>query len=394
MSNLVVLVVDDEQTYIDTIAETLEERNFKIVQAFNGKMGCLLAKKFHPDIIIVDWEMPEMNGIEMIVELKKDELTKDIPVIMCTGIMTSSNNLDAALNAGAVDYIRKPVEPIELIARINSALNMADAFKNIKSRNKQIERQKLDIEQKNLELLELNATKDKLFAIIGHDLRGPLGSFVTLIELLISRDDLKDTEKLLKILNVIKNSASTTYDLLENLLSWAKSQRNEIVFKPEAISLNKIMSEIIDLFSQLTREKQISIINHIPDNTTVVADKNMITTVIRNLVSNAIKFTANGKQISLFASKNETEHIITIKDEGVGIPQEDLSKLFNKNEHISTRGTNNEKGSGLGLLLCKDFVEKHHGKIWVDSEPEKGSEFTFTIPFAQLFRLTQLNNAQ
>jgi signal transduction histidine kinase len=380
MSDMVVLVVDDEQTYIDTIAETLKERNFKIVQAFNGKMGCLLAKKFNPDIIIVDWEMPEMNGIEMIVELKKDELTRDIPVIMCTGIMTSSNNLDAALNAGAVDYIRKPVEPIELTARINSALNMADAFKNIKSRNKQIEKQKLDIEQKNLELLELNATKDKLFAIIGHDLRGPLSSFITLIELLISRDDFKDTETLIKILNVIKNSANSTYDLLENLLSWAKSQRNEIVFKPEAISLNKVISEIIDLFSELTREKEICIINNIPDNTTVIADKNMITTVIRNLVSNAIKFTENGKQISLLAYKNETEHIITIKDEGVGIPPEDLSKLFNKNEHLSTHGTNNEKGSGLGLLLCKDFVEKHHGKIWVVSELEKGSDFIFTIP--------------
>ena len=107
MYNAVILIVDDEQTYLDTIAETLKEKNFKIVQAFNGKMGYTLAKKFMPDIIITDWEMPEMNGIDMIMELKKDQLTKNIPIIMCTGIMTSSKNLDAALQAGAVDYIRK-----------------------------------------------------------------------------------------------------------------------------------------------------------------------------------------------------------------------------------------------------------------------------------------------
>ncbi len=380
MYNAVILIVDDEQTYLDTIAETLKEKDFKIVQAFNGKMGLMLAKKFMPDIIIVDWEMPEMNGIEMIHELKKEEVTKDIPIIMCTGIMTSSKNLDTALQAGAVDYIRKPVEPIELTARINSALNMASAFKEIKNRNEQIELQKLNIEQKNKELIEINGTKDRLFSIIAHDLRGPIGSFRSFMEILSSDYDLSDKEQLTEIFGMLKKSSNATYELLENLLSWAKSQRNEIAFQPSKIELQNLIKTIIDLFVELTQNKQIKITLDVPENILVFADSNMLMTVLRNLVSNAIKFTPNGKNILILAETIKHECTITIKDEGVGIKPEDNSKLFKNEIHFSTYGTNREKGSGLGLLLCKDFIEKHGGKIWVESVFGKGSDFKFTIP--------------
>ena len=230
------------------------------------------------------------------------------------------------------------------------------------------------------ELKELNAVKDKLFSIIGHDLRGPIGGFKSLIELLISDYDLSDTKSLIEILQMIQKTANSTYDLLENLLTWARSQRNEIVYAPEELKLQKIVSSTIDLFTELTQNKGISIINDVQENTIVYADKNMLMTVLRNLISNAIKFTSTGKQILITADKNDTEQMITIKDEGTGISPENLLKLFRNTEHLTTFGTNGEKGSGLGLLLCKDFIEKHNGKIWAESELDKGSAFKFTLP--------------
>ena len=144
--------------------------------------------------------------------------------------------------------------------------------------------------------------------------------------------------------------------------------------------LKEIILHTIDLFTELTQNKQIQIIDYTPVNTIVFADKNMLMTILRNLISNAIKFTLNGKQIHIFTNKNENDYLLTIKDEGIGIKSDDLPKLFQNTTNFTTYGTNGEKGSGLGLLLCKDFVEKHGGKIWVESEVGKGSDFKFTLP--------------
>lgn len=242
----------------------------------------------------------------------------------------------------------------------------------------------IELNKSEQKLKELNATKDKLFSIIGHDLRGPIGGFKTLIELLISGYDLSDSKNLMDILQIIHKTANSTYDLLENLLAWAKSQRNEILFAPEKIKLKEITLLTNDLFAELSKNKHINIIYDVPEDTMIFADKNMLMTVLRNLISNAIKFTPNGKQIRVIADKNDKEHIITIKDEGTGIKPENLTKLFKNTEHLSTFGTNGEKGSGLGLLLCKDFIEKHKGRIWVESELGKGSAFIFTLPITDI----------
>lgn len=237
------------------------------------------------------------------------------------------------------------------------------------------------LKQLNNELRELNATKDKLFSIIGHDLRGPIGGFKTFIDLLVSSDyDLSNTQSLMEILKLIQESANSTYDLLENLLNWAKAQQNEIIFAPKKLNFKEITSSTINVLSKSAQNKEITIIENNVENTFVFADKNMLMTVLRNLISNAIKFSPNGKQIHIDLEKNTNENIITVKDEGVGISSENLQKLFKKNEQLTTNGTSGEKGSGLGLLLCKDFIEKHNGKIWVESEIGKGSRFKFTLP--------------
>lgn len=238
----------------------------------------------------------------------------------------------------------------------------------------------IELRQSEQKLQELNATKDKLFSIIGHDLRGPISGFKSLIEYMISGSDLTDTKSLIEILEQIQKSANSTYDLLENLLTWANSQTKDLVCFPEKIPLKEIVYKINDLFSAVTKEKQIEIVNNVSENVFITADKNMLLTVMRNLISNAIKFTPKGKQIQINVSKNDSEYIITIKDEGIGIKQENLYKLFNNTTHLSTFGTNNEKGSGLGLLLCKEFVEKCNGKIWAETEWGIGSSFNFSVP--------------
>lgn len=238
----------------------------------------------------------------------------------------------------------------------------------------------IELRKSEEKLKELNATKDRLFSIIGHDLRGPISSFKLVIDLMISDCDLSDSVALMDILQGIQKSAESTYDLLENLLAWARSQQNEIVFSPKEIALDEVVLKTIDLLSDICKNKEIVIINNVKENTTVYADKNMLMTVLRNLISNAIKFSPKGKQIEVFASKNQNEHLITVKDEGTGIMPENLEKLFKNTEHLTTYGTNGEKGSGLGLLLCKDFIGKHNGNIWVESELGKGSMFMFTLP--------------
>jgi len=280
---------------------------------------------------------------------------------------------------------RTAEEQNKLINETNEKLRASEAEltwlnNNYIAVNEELKSNIQEVKTLNENLHELNATKDKLFSIIGHDLRGPIGGFKSLLEMIVSGYDLTDTEKLKEIFQLLHKTANSTYDLLENLLAWAKSQRNEIVYKPEEIKLKEIVSVTIDLFTELTQNKRISIIDNVPENTTFFVDKNMIMTILRNLISNAIKFTQEGKQIIISADKKDYEQVIKIKDEGTGISPENLLKLFKNSEHLTTYGTNGEKGSGLGLLLCKDFIDKHNGKIWVESEVGKGTTFYFTIP--------------
>ena len=249
------------------------------------------------------------------------------------------------------------------------------------------ERKKADIERNriNKELIELNATKDKFFSIIGHDLRGPIGGFKSLIEMMILNFDLTDTARLTKALKIIQSSASSTFELLENLLSWARSQRNEIEFNPVNVKLNEIIELSLKPLNGFAQGKQINIIDNLPRNQMIYADSNMLMTIMRNLISNAIKFTNPGKNIYLTAFENKDKWTISVKDEGIGIEHENLYKIFNTSENFTTSGTLKEKGSGLGLLLCAEFVKKHGGKIWVVSDSGnnrngKGSDFKFSLP--------------
>ncbi len=255
--------------------------------------------------------------------------------------------------------------------------------KLIASQQKQLEEKNLELSKQAERLTELNATKDKFFSIIAHDLRSPFSSVVGLSEILAERVSKKEFDTIEKISHTIRSSAQQTLELLMNLLDWSRSQTGRIEYAPEYFQLAKLINENIDLLEETANQKSIRINQALDNKLLVFADKDMISTIVRNLLSNAIKFTNNGGQISLKTFANEKEWVLSVTDNGIGIDESSLKKLFRIEETYSTRGTQNEKGTGLGLILCKEFVEKHRGKFWAKSEVGKGSSFIFSIPSQQ-----------
>jgi signal transduction histidine kinase len=251
-----------------------------------------------------------------------------------------------------------------------------------------IEKQKLIIEQSelmkesNTQLSFLNATKDKFFSIIAHDLRNPFNGVIGFSELLLKGIDKLPHEKIVKYIEFIHAASKTGSSLLDNLLQWSRAQTGRISYEPIKISLVTIAEETIQLLDSDAKRKNISIEQQISHDVVIFADENMVKTIFRNLISNSIKFTNLKGNISLKSEIIGSYVEITISDNGVGIAQENLEKLFRADINLSTRGTDKESGTGLGLLLCKEFVEKHNGKIWVESEVGIGSNFKFTLPLA------------
>ncbi len=257
----------------------------------------------------------------------------------------------------------------------------------IKETNEELKVQKEEIQNFANELEIANKTKDKFFSIIAHDLKSPFGALLGFSDMLLANYKEYDDDKRETYIKHINDSSIKTYKLLENLLTWAQSQTGRLEFSPENFNIQTLINEIISLLQEPAENKEIKLISKTEKDLFVNADKNMINTVIRNLISNAIKFTPKGGGITLESSRvikeNNQELIqISVKDSGVGISPEIKSKLFKITENVTTQGTDNETGTGLGLILCQEFIEKHNGKIWVESEFEKGSEFLFTIPMS------------
>ncbi len=236
------------------------------------------------------------------------------------------------------------------------------------------------IEEDKLKLEELNATKDKLFSIIAHDLRSPFNNILGFSDLLINNLNDYKIEQQNKYLGILNTSAKNTLLLLDNLLNWAKSQTGNINFCPKKIILSSLISEIIELSNTVAIAKDISLVQNCQPDIEVISDEDMLKAVLRNLITNAIKFTTPGGKISVIAIKRQNQIEIAVSDNGVGMDENTKNNLFSIKTNGSMLGTANEKGSGLGLILCKEFVEKQGGKIWVESEEEKGSIFKFTLP--------------
>ena len=266
-----------------------------------------------------------------------------------------------------------------LIVLINQQTSKKKAYNLLEFRNFQIHKMNEEIQKQRDYLNQLNKTKDRFFSIIAHDLKNPFNSIKGFTDLLIDNKKEYDEEKQLKFLRIIKDSTNKASVLLNNLLIWANSQSGSLNYTPKRIELVKHVMDVVSLLEIQAIKKEIDIYNNVDHNLSVLADENMLNTILRNLISNAIKFTKHGGEIKILSEVNEDKVEITVKDNGVGMSEKIIEGLFSLEEKNTNVGTANEQGSGLGLILCKDFVEKHGGKIWVKSTEGVGTEFIFSL---------------
>ena len=353
-----ILIVDDVTKNIQLVANILQEAGYEIFFALNGQMALELVKNQTLDLILLDIMMPEMDGFEVCRHIKKLSNARDIPIIFLTA-KTDIESIKKGFEVGGVDYITKPFNKEELLARVKTHLDLM-------------------LQQK--ELKEVNATKDKFFSIIAHDLKSPFNHLLGLTEIIRDRSMETGHEEIRELASLIHKSAKQGRDLLDNLLTWSRSQIGVHDFKPEPVNLHETVDEAMVFVEQIASQKNISIFNEVKRSMKARADINMLNTILRNLLNNAIKFTKPGGFVKVYAKERNEVVEITVEDNGIGISKSTLSKLFKIDENPSTPGTGSEKGTGLGLILCREFVERHGGEIRVESERGSGSKFIFTLP--------------
>jgi two-component system, sensor histidine kinase and response regulator len=362
-----VLIVDDNVNNIQVIALNLQEQNYKIVIATNGKDAIEMVDKTRPDLVLLDVMMPVMDGYQACERIKSKKENENIPILFLTALH-EEENIVKGFEAGGLDYITKPFNKNELISRVKTHIEL---------------KQTRDKLEKTLEYLsKLNSLKNEIFSVIGHDLRSPLGTVKMTLEFLSKSASGSCPEEYRTTLDLMIKTTDEVFNLLENLLGWGKSQSGSLSVEPENIELYELIDSVYLLNKVNLSLKKIHFTNDVPRGISVFADMNTLKIAIRNLISNAVKFTPEEGTITTVAKFINGRVQLTVQDTGVGIAEENLSKLFAPGNHISTYGTNKETGSGLGLKLCYDFITRNNGDIKVESEVGKGSSFMITLPAA------------
>ena len=362
MSQKKILITEDEVIIADDLKYLLEKYGYEVPAiAVNGQQAIEFAKQYQPDLILMDIVLSKgIDGIETASELKK---IMDVPIIFITAY-TDDYVFKKAITADPYGYLIKPYNERELTIIIEMAFYRQEMM------------QKLN--QTMTELKELNNMKDKFFSVIAHDLRSPMTAFFSGTQILMHLEDMAQVRS---VARHIGQTAENLYKLVENLLEWSRIQMNAIEISMEKHDLSATIIRCIDFMKYNLEQKGITI-DFQPVRYYVFADNYLIESIIRNLISNAIKFTPRLGKIKVELKKDNDFIVCQISDNGVGIPKENLNKLFRLDQTVKTQGTLGEKGTGLGLLLCKEFIQKNNGQIWVESEEGEGSTFSFKLPAA------------
>ena len=372
LSKGVILVVDDDPDNLGVLFEYLDSVGFKVLLVQNSANALLQAEQKQPDMILLDIIMPGLDGFETCQRLKANAQTKDIPIIFMTALSEIENKIKG-FKMGAVDYITKPFQQEEVFARVNAHLTIRKLQQQLEAKNTLLEKQVAQLQ-------ELNASKDKFISMISHDLQSPFSSLRGLIQFTAENIGGYNKTELENIMDLLGNSTDNLYALIENLLTWSRIQRGVMEHYPQRVDIRDVAAENIDLFIQSAEDKKITLRNLIKEKTPAYADFNMVNSVLRNLFSNALKFTPSGGTVEVSARDDGAFVEVSVADTGIGIGNEHLAKLFRIDARYKRLGTAREKGTGLGLILCKEFVEKNGGKIWIESEVERGTTVKFTLP--------------
>jgi len=326
----------------------------------------------------------------------KNALTKNLESIEIP-ILTKKKEIRTVLWNTANIYDTHDNTVLSTVAQGNDITERINAEQNVKERTKDLEvansllKQELTerilaqqaLRKSEAQLKELNATKDKFFNIIAHDLKNPFTSLIGSSELLFYNINQLNNEKIIQLAKILNDSAKSGYAILQNLLDWSRSQTGLLNFNPEKINLKNLIDENILNLEQFSANKEIEMHSTVKETLFIIADKNMIKTILRNLLSNAVKFSYRSGKVFVSAVAGQDKVTISVKDDGIGIPKEDIEKIFRIDANYSVPGTENEQGTGLGLKLSKEFIEKQGGKIWVESTENKGSVFKFSIPIKE-----------
>ena len=361
-----ILIVDDVMSNVLLLKVLLTNEKFAIATASNGRQALEQVEKENPDLVLLDVMMPDMSGFEVAQHLKSNPNTADIPIIFLTAL-NSTADIVKGFQVGANDFISKPFNKEELIIRVTHQISLAAAKRLILSKTEELQR--------------TIAGRDKLYSVIAHDLRSPMGSIKMVLNMLIlNLPSEKIGAEMYELLTMANQTTEDVFSLLDNLLKWTKSQIGKLNVVYQDVDLVEVTDGVIEIFSMVASLKKIRIHEMKPEKMMVNADIDMLKTVVRNLLSNAIKFSKENSEVLVKMEEVDGMAVVSVQDYGCGISEEGQKKLLHTDTHFSTFGTNNEEGSGLGLLLCKDFVVKNGGKLWFTSKEGEGSIFSFSIP--------------
>lgn len=361
-----ILIVDDVMSNVLLLKVLLTNEKFAIATASNGRQALEQVEKENPDLVLLDVMMPDMSGFEVAQHLKSNPNTADIPIIFLTAL-NSTADIVKGFQVGANDFISKPFNKEELIIRVTHQISLVAAKRLILSKTEELQR--------------TIAGRDKLYSVIAHDLRSPIGSIKMVLNMLIlNLPSEKIGAEMYELLTMANQTTEDVFSLLDNLLKWTKSQIGKLNVVYQDVDLVEVTDGVIEIFSMVASLKKIRIHEMKPEKMMVNADIDMLKTVVRNLLSNAIKFSKENSEVLVKMEEVDGMAVVSVQDYGCGISEEGQKKLLHTDTHFSTFGTNNEEGSGLGLLLCKDFVVKNGGKLWFTSKEGEGSIFSFSIP--------------
>ena len=364
-----ILFADDDPEIREVVRILLESEGYQVVEAENGEQAASAADDTF-DLIILDVMMPDISGFEVAQQMKADPEMAEIPIIFLTAL-NSTADIVKGFQVGGNDFISKPFNKEELIIRVTHQISLVAAKRIIVAQTE--------------ELRKTIMGRDKLYSVIAHDLRSPMGSIKMVLNMLILNlpsDTIGD--EMYELLTMANQTTEDVFSLLDNLLKWTKSQIGKLKVVYQDINMVEVVEGVSEIFTMVASLKNIKIVQDVPvENVAVRADIDMIKTVIRNLISNAIKFSNEGSEVVVSLTEEDGMAIVSVKDSGCGIDDENQKKLLHTDTHFSTFGTNNEEGSGLGLLLCQDFVVKNGGKLWFTSKKGDGSTFSFSIPLLE-----------
>ena len=367
-SDYKILIVDDVVSNVLLLKILLASQKFQVCTANNGTTCIEMAKKEHPDLILLDVMMPDINGFDTAVVLKKDDETKEIPIIFLTALNTPQD-LVHGFQVGASDFLTKPFNKEELVMRVTQQISLVAA--------------KRIIEKQNQELRATLNNRDKMYSVIAHDLRSPMASIRMVLNLVVASASPETVgPELYMLLDQANRESEEVHDLLDNLLKWTKSQTGRLTVVKQELDLNDIIPGVVEIFEAIAATKHIKLdLQLVGGSMKVEADNDMLKTVVRNFLSNAIKFSPENSSIEIIMATEGDFAKVSVRDHGVGIAADRLGSIFHKGE--TTYGTGGEEGSGLGLQLCQDFARKNGGDCTVESVEGEGSTFSVLIPLKQ-----------